>query len=128
MRCNQRSNDGGYTLFAQNPIRRVQRIWPARWALTLNAWARTKRRAACFGGPRTEIYEFAATSSVANPLAVTKVNATNLRDVDLNEHSPDLLSDSNIPTYIPYCSYFADGQKRIAPVEKSARPMWMPSL
>ena len=33
-----------------------------------------------------------------------------------------------LSTYIPYSSYFADGQKRIAPVEKSARPMWIPSL
>ena len=40
--------------------------------------ARVKRRAEYFAGPSTVRYEDAATSSVARPDAVTKVNATNI--------------------------------------------------
>lgn len=82
MRGNERSNYRGNTLCdSASPNLSLDKPDCAdggKDRLTLKACARTNRRAAYFGGPSTEMYELAATSSVAIPLAVTNVKAINL--------------------------------------------------
>lgn len=69
---------------------------PAKVATPWKPWLKLSRAAAYFDDPSTEMYEFAATSSVDSPQPMTKVQATK-------------------PGYF---SNFADGQKNIAPEQE----------
>ena len=68
-------------------------IGPAKDATPWKPWLKLRRAAAYFGEPSTEMYEFAATSSVESPQPMTNVD----------------------PTKPPYFANLADGQKKMAP-------------
>ena len=91
---------------------------PVKEATPWKPWLRFNRADAYFSVPRTEIYEFAATSRVDRPHPVANRVIRSEPGVE-HDYSPITKVD---PTNPPYASNFADGQKKIAPSEYNVSP------
>lgn len=87
---------------------------PANAAMPWKPWLKFRRAAAYRWLPRTLIYEFAATSSVDNPHPV-QVHKFKQGEIRILIKLWCLPITKVHPTNPPYFSYFAEGQKKIAP-------------